>query len=78
MRTEWREMAACRGADPAIFFVGKGQSIAEPMSYCNRCEVREDCLAFAMSCDVSLEGIFGGTSRRQRDRLRGYHVSRAS
>jgi WhiB family redox-sensing transcriptional regulator len=71
----WQEHAACRGLDPAeamrIFFVGVGEGQDEAMSYCVRCPVRQECLDDALARPgIGDHGVRGGTSERQRRRLR--------
>ena len=50
----WGPRAACRSADPELFFPvsGAGPSvaqIAEAKTVCARCEVRGECLAIALA-----------------------------
>jgi WhiB family redox-sensing transcriptional regulator len=66
--------AACRSADPELFFPvsGTGPSvalIAEAKAVCAGCEVRGECLAFALATR-QLHGIWGGTSPEERTVLR--------
>lgn len=66
-RPAWHQEAACRGADPDLFFPERGQSVAPARELCDRCPVRAECL------DVGLGerfGIWGGTSERERRHLR--------
>jgi WhiB family redox-sensing transcriptional regulator len=70
----WGPRAACRSADPELFFPvsGAGPSvaqIAEAKTVCARCEVRGECLAFALATR-QLHGIWGGTSPEERTVLR--------
>ena len=72
--TRWREDAACRDADPDLFFpVGAtNEALAETraaMALCLRCPVREQCLEFAMVTNQR-DGIWGATSEEDRRRLR--------
>jgi WhiB family redox-sensing transcriptional regulator len=64
----WAE-AACIGADPDLFFPGKGRNddCAEAKAICAGCPVRDECLEAGMSQDF---GIWGGTTERERRRLR--------
>ena len=68
---EWVERAACRGADPELFFAYKGNypDIEGALGYCERCEVIEKCLATALH-DPFIEGIWGGTTWDQRKLFR--------
>ena len=55
----WHLHAACRDADPSIFFVNAGHSIAEALEYCTACPVRQECLDYALRNRLTT-GIFGG------------------
>lgn len=65
---EWRTRAACRGVNPEFFFPEKGgkNTSAEPKSVCKGCEVRVECLEYAIAAREPL-GIWGGNSRRDRE-----------
>lgn len=63
---DWRAEAACRGVDPSLFFPERAESAAEAKAICWGCPVRRECLAFAMSQDDSLAGVWGATTHRQR------------
>jgi len=70
----WGSRAACRSADPELFFPvsGTGPSlaqIAEAKTVCARCEVRSECLALALATG-QVYGIWGGTSPEERAVLR--------
>ena len=65
--------AACREADPELFFpIGRGDvgRTRLAIAFCNRCQVKETCLEFAMR-DRHLVGIWGGTDEEDRARRRG-------
>jgi len=68
----WQREAACRGLSVeesrAIFFPTKGESIDQARTICEHCAVRDECLAFAVTNRCI--GVWGGTSERQRRRLR--------
>ncbi len=67
---EWRERAACRGADTDLFFPEqRGHGVAaEALKFCQRCPVRLDCAAFA--CAVPSKGWFGGMNTKSREKIR--------
>jgi len=74
--TNWRSAAACLLADPDLFFPISAAGPAERQvmrakTICGGCPVREECLKFALSHELSY-GIWGGTTPedRQRDRRR--------
>lgn len=66
---EWQERAACRGTDPEIFHPEKGGSPAAAQRICARCDVREECLLYALKHDERF-GIWGGLSENDRRKLR--------
>ena len=65
----WRSLAACRGLDTELFFPGRGESAPEATAVCAACVVRAECRNYAVETR-QLFGIWGGTSERQRRRLR--------
>ncbi len=65
----WQEQALCAQTDPEAFFPEKGGSTREAKRVCSRCEVRADCLSFALAHDERF-GIWGGLSERERRRLK--------
>ncbi len=67
----WQERANCRGADPNLFFPGQGGSTREAKAMCAACEVRDDCLEFAVTEGERMIGIWGGLSERERRKIRG-------
>lgn len=74
-RRFWWLDALCRGLDANIWFPEKPQGrdyFAVARSYCNKCDVREECLAEAMAQDPDNDrfGMFGGKSPRERARIR--------
>jgi WhiB family transcriptional regulator, redox-sensing transcriptional regulator len=65
----WMESARCLDADPEAFFPEKGGSTREAKRICGQCEVREECLEYALENDERF-GIWGGMSERERRRLK--------
>jgi hypothetical protein len=65
----WYEHAACAGVAPDVFFPARGPQPHVARSDCAGCPVAADCLSLALE-NVEDEGIWGGTSERQRRRLR--------
>jgi WhiB family transcriptional regulator, redox-sensing transcriptional regulator len=82
---DWRDDAACRHADPDLFFpVGLAgpalEQVDEAKRICRACPVRNQCLEWALDLDA-VSGIWGGSTEderlamrraatRQRDRAR--------
>jgi WhiB family redox-sensing transcriptional regulator len=65
----WQERANCLGVDPDLFFPERGASTREAKSVCRGCEVRLECLEYALSHGEKF-GIWGGLSERERRRVR--------
>lgn len=65
----WQAQALCAQTDPEAFFPEKGGSTREAKRVCLDCEVRNECLEFALANDERF-GIWGGLSERERRRLR--------
>lgn len=65
----WKDRALCAETDPEAFFPEKGGSTREAKRVCSVCEVRAECLEFALSNDERF-GIWGGLSERERRRLK--------
>lgn len=65
---EWKQRALCMEVDPELFYPEKGGSTAPAKGICGRCEVRDDCLQWALEHDER-DGIWGGLSKTERRRL---------
>jgi WhiB family redox-sensing transcriptional regulator len=66
---EWQEQALCAQTDPEAFFPEKGGSTREAKRICQGCEVRAECLEYALAHDERF-GIWGGLSERERRKLK--------
>lgn len=66
---EWKDRALCAQTDPEAFFPEKGGSTRDAKRVCSGCEVRAECLSFALTNDERF-GIWGGLSERERRRLK--------
>jgi hypothetical protein len=62
---DWMTDAPCASVDPYIFFPPKGGSSREAKSICDSCDVKAECLAWAVANDEQ-HGVFGGLSARER------------
>lgn len=71
---QWRAKALCAQTDPEAFFPEKGGSTREAKRVCCACEVRPECLEYALANDERF-GIWGGLSERERRRLRRAQAS---
>lgn len=70
----WRNAAECRDLDPGLFFpVGATGSALDRIdaakAVCNRCEVTEPCLDFALTTN-QFSGVWGGRSEEERRQIR--------
>lgn len=65
----WQARALCPQTDPEAFFPEKGGSTREAKRICSACEVRAECLDYALANDERF-GIWGGCSERERRRLK--------
>ena len=65
----WQERALCAQTDPEAFFPEKGGSTREAKRVCLTCEVRSECLEYALENDERF-GIWGGLSERERRKLK--------
>ncbi len=80
------ERGACRGLsvaqrDELFFYEGADAKFVNKRTiegWCNRCEVKAECLAYAMSIP-KMEGIWGGTTSFERECIRqpGLRAARA-
>lgn len=75
---EWRLAATCLGEDPDLFFPEAGESNREARAICARCPVRQPCLDWALANQAPGQevGVFGGTSGRERRRMRANQTTR--
>ena len=79
VHASWREVAACREADPDLFFpVGAAgpalHQIDEAKRICRACPALAPCLAWALDHGVD-SGVWGGYTEAQRRVLRQSEAS---
>lgn len=64
----------CREIGTLLFFPDTGDHGEQAKRVCRGCEFRRPCLEYALTAttlgDRFVVGIWGGTSSRQRDRIR--------
>ncbi len=65
----WQADALCAQTDPEAFFPEKGGSTRDAKRICTGCDVKAECLEYALQNDERF-GIWGGLSERERRRLR--------
>jgi WhiB family redox-sensing transcriptional regulator len=66
---EWRDRALCAQVDPELWFPEKGSSPNDAKRMCGRCDVKADCLEYALAHDERF-GVWGGLSERERRKLK--------
>lgn len=66
----WRDLAACTGIDPEIFYpASEDEADARAAKMvCAVCDVREECLEHALLLREK-DGIWGGATERERRRM---------
>lgn len=66
---DWTLRAACKNADPDLFFPERGQSTAAAKAICRTCPVRTACLEYSIKHDIR-HGIWGGEPEDMRRGIR--------
>ena len=65
---QWRQLGACRGLDPTIFYPDDDDEGLEAKSVCDGCSVRVACLEHALS-HREKSGVWGGATEKERRRI---------
>lgn len=69
---DWMDRANCVGTDTEAFFPETGRAAADvtspAMRVCGRCEVRAECLQYAVTNSLDY-GIFGGMLPQERRKV---------
>ena len=65
---EWMAAGLCAQVDPELFFPDLGAPTREAKAVCAGCEVRVECLAYALAHREG-HGVWGGCSERERRRM---------
>jgi WhiB family transcriptional regulator, redox-sensing transcriptional regulator len=66
---DFRLRGLCAQTDPEIFYPEKGGSTRDAKRVCLSCDVRAECLDYALANDERF-GIWGGLSERERRKLK--------
>lgn len=69
----WQEQALCAQTGGDFFFPEPGSSVREAKRICGLCEIRAECLEYALSNDERF-GVWGGLSEKERLSLRRTNV----
>jgi len=64
---DWRDDALCAQTDPDLFHPERGQSTRRAKDVCRACEVRTECLDYALGTEP--HGVWGGLSEKERRAL---------
>ena len=64
----WRQLAACRGVEPDIFYPASDEEADAAKSVCGVCPVRQPCLEYALS-SRERDGVWGGATEKERRRI---------
>ena len=65
----WMQDALCAQTDPEMFFPQKGGSTRNAKRVCASCDVREQCLEYALRTKQD-DGIWGGKSAIELRKMR--------
>jgi len=68
---QWRELAACAGANADTFFPDEGDElgVAAAKAICAECPVQSLCLQYAIATNQTA-GVWGGLDGSERRRMR--------
>lgn len=66
---QWMDNAVCAQVDADLWFPETGGNAALARRICSTCPVAADCLQYAV--EHNEQGIWGGTSAKTRQRMRG-------
>lgn len=69
IEADWPDKAACKGADADLFFPERGASTRKAKAICAACEVKGECLDYAIEMGEKF-GIWGGLNERDRRKVR--------
>ena len=67
---DWSDQALCKDLDTQMFFPKRGEATKPIKIICSVCPVVKPCLEYAMKSSEKF-GVWGGTSERERRRIRG-------
>jgi|TARA_B110001454_G_C12709424_1_gene430069 hypothetical protein len=68
-KRDWTLKALCKDLETDIFYPQRGESTVIIKTICRACPVVKPCLEYAMR-NMEKFGIWGGTSERERRRMR--------
>ncbi len=65
---KWRELGACKGLEPSIFYPDDDDEALDAKAVCADCSVRIACLEFALQIREK-QGVWGGATEHERRRM---------
>lgn len=82
-RVQWQDLGRCRDLDPELFFPPLEPESTDQRqtrertakAVCAACQVRRECLSWAVANHERL-GVWGGTTERERRGLTAAHHQR--
>ena len=75
-RPAWMVDGACRGLNPRLFYLDRGDDSEPAKRVCRDCVVQAQCLAHALT-EGEKFGVWGGATERERRRLLRQRAERA-
>lgn len=69
IKEPWVTGAACRDLDTSFFYPERGASTRPQKAICASCDVRAECLEYALTNGEKF-GIWGGLAERERRAIR--------
>jgi WhiB family redox-sensing transcriptional regulator len=67
---KWQDDALCAQVSQEMFFPEKGSSVNAAKKICASCDVRQQCLEYALAMERNPDGVWGGTTLMERRRMR--------
>jgi len=64
----WRQLGACRGLEPSVFYPDDDDEAIEAKAVCADCGVRVACLEYSLQVREKA-GVWGGATERERRRM---------
>lgn len=62
------QFGLCRDIESNVFFPSDGVGVDRARKICQTCEVKQDCLEYALRLRIE-HGVWGGASERERRRI---------
>ena len=69
MDSNWMAEGLCAEKPPSLFFPSDGVGVDVARKICAECPVKSACLEYALENRID-HGVWGGTSERERRRLK--------